>query len=100
MYRAVPSPSIMAVTTPATWKEFAPWYSGPPSSPLPWSKSCGSAQQANSTALFNAAAQSWNHAFLWQSMRSGGGGEASGDIAALIQRDFAGHQAFCREFVA
>jgi superoxide dismutase, Fe-Mn family len=59
-----------------------------------------SAQQTNSAALFNAAAQSWNHAFLWQSMRTGGGGEASGDIAPLIQRDFGSHRAFCREFVA
>lgn len=59
-----------------------------------------SAQQTNSASLFNASAQSWNHAFLWQSMRSGGGGEASGDIAALIQRDFGSHRAFCREFVA
>src|SRR6185437_13909973 len=59
-----------------------------------------SAQQANSTALFNAAAQSWNHAFFWQSMRSGGGGEASGDVAPLIRRDFGSHRAFCREFVA
>lgn len=59
-----------------------------------------SAQETSGAALFNAAAQSWNHAFLWQSMRAGGGGEASGDIAPLIQRDFGSHRAFCQEFVA
>ena len=29
-------------------------------------------------ALFNAAAQAWNHAFYWTSMTPGGGGEAHG----------------------
>ena len=29
-------------------------------------------------ALFNAAAQAWNHGFYWQSMRPRGGGEAKG----------------------
>ena len=49
--------------------------------------------------LFNAAAQSWNHAFLWQSMRPGGGGSAYGDIASLIDESFGSHTVFCQEFV-
>jgi Fe-Mn family superoxide dismutase len=50
-------------------------------------------------ALFNAAAQAWNHAFLWRSMRPDGGGEAHGPIAQLIEDGFGSHRAFCQEFV-
>jgi Fe-Mn family superoxide dismutase len=50
-------------------------------------------------ALFNAAAQAWNHAFYWRSMRPGGGGEASGAAAELIARDFGSQRAFSQEVV-
>ena len=49
--------------------------------------------------LFNAAAQAWNHAFLWHSMCPGGGGAARGAIASLIEESFGGHTAFCQRFV-
>lgn len=39
-------------------------------------------------SLFNAAAQAWNHAFLWKSMRPGGGGEAHEYVAQLIEESF------------
>lgn len=58
-----------------------------------------SAGSAN-TPLFNAAAQAWNHAFYWQSMRPGGGGEAHGEVAERIAQDFGGHRAFAQAFVA
>lgn len=58
-----------------------------------------SAEQADST-LFNAAAQAWNHAFYWRSMRPGGGGEAHGAIAHLIEDAFGSHKDFCQEFVS
>jgi Fe-Mn family superoxide dismutase len=51
------------------------------------------------TKLFNAAAQAWNHAFLWHSMRPGGGGPACGAIAPLIDESFGGYSAFCQQFV-
>lgn len=51
------------------------------------------------TALFNSAAQAWNHAFYWRSMRPGGGGEAHGAVAELIAQGFGSQQAFSREFV-
>jgi len=57
-----------------------------------------SAEQADST-LFNASAQAWNHAFYWRSMRPGGGGEAHGPIAHLIEDGFGSHRDFCQEFV-
>jgi len=49
--------------------------------------------------LFNAAAQAWNHTFLWHSMCPGGGGAARGAIASLIDESFGGHTAFCQQFV-
>jgi superoxide dismutase, Fe-Mn family len=57
-----------------------------------------SAQQDK--ALFNVSAQAWNHAFLWQSMRPGGGGEARGAIAPLIEASFGSQRAFSQQFVA
>jgi Fe-Mn family superoxide dismutase len=51
-------------------------------------------------ALFNAAAQAWNHAFYWTSMTPGGGGEAHGQIAQLIEEGFGSQQAFNLQFVA
>ncbi len=51
-------------------------------------------------ALFNASAQAWNHAFLWNSMRPGGGGEAGGAIAESIEETFGSQRAFSQQFVA
>jgi Fe-Mn family superoxide dismutase len=50
-------------------------------------------------ALFNAAAQAWNHGFYWQSMRPGGGGEAKGAIASLIEESFGSQRAFSQQFI-
>ncbi|MEX2150884.1 MAG: superoxide dismutase [Steroidobacteraceae bacterium] len=50
-------------------------------------------------SLFNAAAQAWNHAFFWKSMRPGGGGEARGRVAELIEERFGSQRAFGQEFV-
>ncbi len=51
-------------------------------------------------ALFNAAAQAWNHAFLWNSMRPGGGSEAGGAIAEAIEESFGTQRAFSQQFVS
>lgn len=50
-------------------------------------------------ALFNAAAQAWNHAFYWRSMRPGGGGDPRGEVARLIGERFGSQRAFSQEFV-
>lgn len=50
--------------------------------------------------LFNAAAQAWNHAFYWQSMRPGGGGAAHGAIAECIEQSFGSQSTFNQQFVA
>jgi Fe-Mn family superoxide dismutase len=39
-------------------------------------------------ALFNQAAQVWNHTFFWSCMKPAGGGEPTGDLADAIRRDF------------
>ena len=49
--------------------------------------------------LFNAAAQAWNHEHYWQSMRPGGGGEARGAIAELIEESFGTQRAFSQQLV-
>jgi Fe-Mn family superoxide dismutase len=49
--------------------------------------------------LFNASAQAWNHEFYWRSMRPGGGGEARGAIAQLIEESFGTQKAFSQRFV-
>ncbi|MGI5860831.1 MAG: superoxide dismutase [Myxococcales bacterium] len=38
--------------------------------------------------LFNNAAQAWNHSFYWLSMKPKGGGEPTGALLELVERDF------------
>lgn len=40
------------------------------------------------TAIFNNAAQHFNHSFFWNCLSPNGGGNPSGKIAELINRDF------------
>eukprot|EP00262_Sarcandra_glabra_P010597 TRINITY_DN25895_c0_g1_i1.p1 TRINITY_DN25895_c0_g1~~TRINITY_DN25895_c0_g1_i1.p1 ORF type:complete len:307 (-),score=64.52 TRINITY_DN25895_c0_g1_i1:300-1220(-) len=49
---------------------------------------------------FNNAAQIWNHDFFWQSMKPGGGGQPSGDLLELIERDFGSYEFFLRKFMS
>jgi Fe-Mn family superoxide dismutase len=43
-------------------------------------------------SLLNNAAQAWNHAFLWQSLRPAGGAAPTGPIAERIHADFGSHE--------
>ncbi|MDD4870890.1 MAG: superoxide dismutase [Kiritimatiellae bacterium] len=47
-----------------------------------------SAGQADKTALFNNAAQLWNHDFFWTSMKPNGGGVPTGKLANMIKESF------------
>ena len=49
-------------------------------------------------AVFNNAAQVWNHTFYWQSMAPAGGGEPSGRLGEAIIRTFGSLAAFREEF--
>lgn len=55
------------------------------------------AHASGDTALFNVAAQSWNHDFYWHSMRPHGGGLPHGAIATLIEKDFGSQKVFVNE---
>ena len=55
---------------------------------------------ADKAAVFNNAAQVWNHSFFWQSMKPGGGGAPSGALAAGIDAAFGGLPAFVEQFKA
>jgi Fe-Mn family superoxide dismutase len=46
------------------------------------------------TALFNNAAQAWNHAFYWRGMKPGGGGPPKGALLDLVNTAFGGYGAF------
>jgi superoxide dismutase, Fe-Mn family len=55
--------------------------------------------KASSGGVFNNAEQVWNHTFFWDGMKPGGGGTPSGDVAALLTRDFGGHDKFREEWI-
>lgn len=57
------------------------------------------AGQADKAALFNNAAQIWNHAFYWQSLQPKGGGEPPAALARRIESDF-GSVAACKKELA
>lgn len=54
----------------------------------------------DSAALFNNAAQVWNHEFYWKSLAPGGGGEPQGRLGESIQAEFGGLEAFKQKFIA
>ncbi len=49
-------------------------------------------------AIFNNAAQAWNHAFFWESLVPNGGGKPTGKIASLIDKDLGGYEKFKANF--
>jgi superoxide dismutase, Fe-Mn family len=57
-----------------------------------------SSEEEDMETIFNNAAQVWNHNFFWHSMKPGGGGAPTGDIADLIDRDFGSHDEFVAMF--
>jgi len=57
-----------------------------------------SAHDASKTAIFNNAAQVWNHTFYWNSLSSNGGGSPIGAIAQKIDADFGNYDTFAKQF--
>ncbi len=57
-----------------------------------------SAHDAGDTAVFNNAAQAWNHTFLWHSMSPDGGGDPSGVLASAIDARFGSAAGFREAF--
>jgi Fe-Mn family superoxide dismutase len=50
-------------------------------------------------ALFNNAAQAWNHSFYWKCMKQKGGGIPSGKLAQAIETSFGSFAVFRKQFV-
>ncbi len=46
------------------------------------------AGKADQTAIFNNAAQAWNHAFYWRSLKPNGGGEPPASLQQKIEAAF------------
>lgn len=59
-----------------------------------------SAKDASKAALFNNAAQHWNHSFFWHCLTPNGGGKPSGELAAKIDSDLGGYDKFAADFKA
>ena len=51
-----------------------------------------------SLAIFNNAAQAWNHTFYWKCMRPKGGGAPSGELDKKITAAFGSFENFKKEF--
>ena len=59
------------------------------------------AGNAEKQALFNNAAQHWNHSFFWHCLTpKNGGGKPSGDLAKKIDSDLGGYDKFAADFKA
>ncbi len=56
------------------------------------------AGKAEKAALFNNAAQHWNHSFFWHCLKPNGGGKPTGEVAARIERDLGGYEKFAADF--
>ena len=57
-----------------------------------------SAKNPKQTAIFNNAAQSFNHEFFWKSMKPGAGGKPKGRIGQAIEKSFGSLAQFDKEF--
>lgn len=53
----------------------------------------------SSGAIFNNAAQTWNHNFFWNSMTPNGGGAPEGALLLAIERKFGSMAGFRKEFI-
>jgi Fe-Mn family superoxide dismutase len=51
-------------------------------------------------AIFNCAAQTWNHTFYWNCLSANGGGPATGAIAEAINAKWGSFDKFKEEFTA
>lgn len=57
-----------------------------------------SSKSPEQAAVFNNAAQAWNHTFYWYSLHPKGGGKPSGKLASLIDSSFGSFDNFKQEF--
>ncbi len=55
-------------------------------------------KKAGPGAIFNQAAQHWNHSFYWKSMKPGGGGSIPGVVEKALKEAFGDLNAFRKKF--
>ena len=60
----------------------------------------GTAGRAERAAIFNNAAQVWNHTFYWNSLSASGGGEPPAELKKKIEDSFGSLDALKKEFAA
>jgi Fe-Mn family superoxide dismutase len=60
----------------------------------------GAAGKADKVAIFNNAAQVWNHTFFWKSLKPGGGGEPPAALKAKMESAFGGVDACKKELAS
>ena len=58
------------------------------------------ASQAEHAAIFNNAAQTWNHTFYWHSLKPSGGGEPPAALKRLIESSFGSVDACKKELAS
>lgn len=51
-------------------------------------------------AIFNNAAQTWNHTFYWNSLKPGGGGAPTGELAERLTAAFGSYAQFAEQLKA
>src|SRR5258708_39521191 len=57
-----------------------------------------SAKDEKQSAIFNNAAQVWNHTFFWNCLTPNGGGQPAGALAQRIDKTFGGFDVFRGKF--
>jgi superoxide dismutase, Fe-Mn family len=55
------------------------------------------ANNQSMVGIYNNVAQAWNHSFLWNCMKPGGGRQPGGPVADKIRADFGGFEKFVEE---
>jgi Fe-Mn family superoxide dismutase len=58
------------------------------------------AGKSEMAAIFNNAAQVWNHTFYWSSLRPGGGGRPGASLAELVDKSFGSYEEMRKQLVA
>ena len=56
------------------------------------------AMDSAARAVFNNAAQAWNHSFYWRSLRPKGGNGPQGRVAERIAADYGSRESFVEQF--
>ena len=71
---------------------------GKPEANMPLEQLIAAAYRNEKTAVFNNAAQAWNHDFFWHCLKPGGGQAPQGELKRAIDHDLGGVEKFAAAF--